>query len=298
MDFAAWMNAQRARANAALLLRLPAAEAAPVRLHQAMRYVCLNGGKRVRPLLTYAAAETCATANAAAVAAELLDRAATSLEFIHVYSLTHDDLPAMDDDTLRRGQPTCHVAFDEATALLVGDALQALAFATLACGAGEPARKLTMLRLLAEAAGSRGMAGGQALDLAYVGQTISQAELEFMHILKTGALIRAAVLLGAHCVDADETQCQHLAHYAHRAGLLFQVVDDILDVSAPTSVLGKTAGKDAAAHKPTYVELLGLQRAQSYAAELEDEAIAALQPFGARAQRLVELTQYIARRNH
>ena len=289
MDFASWMSAVQRRTETALERLLPATATAPARLHEAMRYAALGGGKRVRPLLCHAAGE------AFGADAARLDRAACAVEMIHVYSLVHDDLPCMDDDVLRRGKPTCHVEFDEATALLVGDALQTQAFQVLAEEplADDPERQLGMVTLLAQAAGSRGMAGGQAIDLAAVGKTLSLAELEFMHIHKTGALIRAAVLLGAHCGAADAAALESLAHFANRAGLLFQVVDDILDAEASTATLGKTAGKDAAQGKPTYVNLLGSQRAKEKAAELRAEAHAALASLDERALRLHELTDFI-----
>ncbi|MEN9357598.1 MAG: geranyltranstransferase [Pseudomonadota bacterium] len=285
---------------------LPAAHLAPQRLHQAMRYATLGGGKRVRPLLCHAAGML------AGATPEHLDIAAASLELIHVYSLVHDDLPCMDDDVLRRGKPTCHVEFDEATAMLVGDALQSLAFQVLAehplcdddctqggtqVGTSAATRQLDMLRLLAHAAGSRGMAGGQAIDLAAIDQPLTLAELEFMHIHKTGALIRAAVLLGANCGAGLTTEAyRRLDHYAKIAGLLFQVVDDILDSEADTATLGKTAGKDAAHNKPTYVSLLGLPQAREKAAELRATAQAVLTEFGTPARRLVELTDFICDR--
>jgi farnesyl diphosphate synthase len=290
MRFADWMSAVQDRTEAALAAFLPPADTLPARLHDAMRYAALGGGKRVRPLLCHAAG-----AVFDAPAAEL-DRAACAVELIHAYSLVHDDLPCMDDDTLRRGKPTVHVEYDEATALLVGDALQALAFQVLAEGSAAP-RRLAMLALLAHAAGSRGMAGGQAIDLAAVGRTLTLAELEQMHIHKTGALIRAAVLLGAHCGEADEEAQQRLAHFANRIGLLFQVVDDILDAEGATATLGKTAGKDAAQNKPTYVSLLGAKQARALADELRDEALAALAPFGERAAQLAGLTRYIVERS-
>lgn len=293
MDFQSWMFEVQQRTESALGRLLPPAATAPARLHEAMRYVALGGGKRVRPLLCHAAGEIFAAA------AERLDRAACAVEMIHVYSLVHDDMPCMDDDILRRGKPTCHVEYDEATALLVGDALQTQAFLVLAeePAASDPAHQLAMVALLAHAAGSRGMAGGQAIDLAAVGRSLTLAELEFMHIHKTGALIRAAVLLGAHCGGADAAALDALAHFANRAGLLFQVVDDILDAEASTATLGKTAGKDAAQGKPTYVNLLGSQRAKEQAAELRVEAHAALAGFGERARRLHELTDFIAERS-
>ncbi|MBI4984787.1 MAG: polyprenyl synthetase family protein [Rhodocyclales bacterium] len=292
MDFALWMAGVQQRTEAALERLLPSAETAPTRLHGAMRYAALGGGKRVRPLLCHAAGEIFGAEGAK------LDRAACAVEMIHVYSLVHDDLPCMDDDVLRRGKPTCHVEYDEATALLVGDALQAQAFQVLAAEPlAEPAQQLAMVTLLALAAGSRGMAGGQAIDLAAVGQSLSLEELEYMHIHKTGALIRAAVLLGAHCGHADKAAVESLAHFANRAGLLFQVVDDILDAEANTATLGKTAGKDAAQGKPTYVNLLGVGDAKAKAAGLRDEAHQALAPFGAAARRLHELTDFIVERS-
>jgi farnesyl diphosphate synthase len=288
MDFATWMAAIQGRTESALERFLPAANTAPTRLHDAMRYSALGSGKRVRPLLCHAAGEIFATD------AARLDAPACAVELIHAYSLVHDDLPCMDDDVLRRGKPTCHVEYDEATALLVGDALQTLAFQVLA----EQGGTTSMLALLAQASGSRGMAGGQAIDLGAVGKALTVEELEFMHIHKTGALIRAAVLLGAHAGDADDKALIELGHFANRAGLLFQVVDDILDAEANTVTLGKTAGKDAAQNKPTYVSLLGLGDAKRKAADLRTEAKAALAYFGDRARRLCELTDYIVERNY
>jgi farnesyl diphosphate synthase len=288
MDSPTWMSVVQARTEAALERLLPAVTAAPARLHQAMRYAALGGGKRMRPLLCHAAGEAFAADPAR------LDIPACAVELIHVYSLVHDDLPCMDDDVLRRGKPTCHVEYDQATALLVGDALQALAFQVLAEQGGTTA----MVALLSQAAGSRGMAGGQAIDLAAVGKTLTVAELEFMHIHKTGALIRAAVLLGARAGGADEDALRQLGQFAGRAGLLFQVVDDILDAEANTATLGKTAGKDAAQNKPTYVSLLGVSQARQMASELRGEAKAALADFGQRARRLLELTDYIVERKY
>lgn len=294
MDFFTWMETMQRRSEENLARRLPSADLAPQKLHQAMRYASLGGGKRVRPLLCYASGELAGADPAR------LDSAAAAVELIHVYSLVHDDLPCMDDDILRRGKPTCHVEFDEATALLVGDALQSLAFQLLA----EPVsgiaavRQLGMLRLLAQASGSRGMAGGQAIDLAAIGQSLTLTELEFMHIHKTGALIRAAVLLGAHCGEPlDAAALAGLDHFAKTAGLLFQVIDDILDSEADTATLGKTAGKDAAQNKPTYVNLLGIAQAKEKAAELRVSAHAALAPFGQAAKRLGELTNFIVDRS-
>ena len=271
---------------------LPPAQIAPQRLHEAMRYAVLGGGKRVRPLLALAAGEV------TGAAPERVQHAAAAVDLIHAYSLVHDDMPAMDDDALRRGKPTVHVEFDEATALLVGDALQSLAFDILATQplANDAATQLKMVQLLAQAAGSRGMAGGQAIDLASVGKPLDLAELEFMHIHKTGALIRAAVLLGAHCGKTSDAATTALDHYAKCIGLAFQVVDDVLDAEASTATLGKTAGKDAADNKPTYVSLLGVARARELAQELRADAHAALAGLGGPAERLRQLADFVVER--
>jgi farnesyl diphosphate synthase len=280
------------RVEKALARHLPPAEAIPARLHQAMRYSCLNGGKRMRPLLAFAAGEICAASG------DRLEIAACALEMIHAYSLVHDDLPCMDNDVLRRGRPTCHVEFDEATALLAGDALQTQAFLLLAGESlGDPAAQLEMLRCLARASGSLGMAGGQAIDLGAVGRALELPELELMHALKTGALIGAAVTLGALCGERLSGEAhQALERFSRRAGLLFQVVDDILDCTASTATLGKTAGKDSAADKPTCVGLMGLERAREFAGQLREQAIESLALLGGRARRLAELTDFIAHR--
>ena len=292
LPFSDWMAGTQARTEAALARFLPPADSLPHRLHEAMRYATLGGGKRVRPLLAFAAGEL------TDAAPEHLDVVACAVEMIHAYSLVHDDLPCMDDDVLRRGRPTCHVEYDEPTALLVGDSLQTLAFELIAAQPlGDARQQLEMIALLAHASGSRGMAGGQAIDLASVGTALSQPELELMHALKTGALIRAAVMLGALCgrpLSADERNA--LDRFAKRAGLLFQVVDDILDCTASTATLGKTAGKDEAADKPTYVALLGLDAARTYAEELRTEALSALSMFGERAGRLIQLADFICHR--
>jgi farnesyl diphosphate synthase len=258
-----------------------------------MRYAALGGGKRVRALLAHAAGEL------TGAAADSLDRVACAVELIHAYSLVHDDMPCMDDDVLRRGKPTVHVEYDEATALLTGDALQTLAFQILAERPLGPsaAEQLDMITLLARAAGSRGMAGGQALDLAAVGRQISREELEFMHLHKTGALIRASVLLGARChAGRDDPMLEPLDRFGKLAGLLFQVVDDVLDAQSDTATLGKTAGKDADHDKPTYVSLLGLAEARALAESLLAEAQAALAPLGPSAGRLAELAAFIVHR--
>jgi len=291
-DFSAWTQACQARIERVLADWLPSAQIAPQRLHEAMRYAVLGGGKRVRPLLAFAAGEV------TGARIEQVQHAAAAVELIHAYSLVHDDMPAMDNDALRRGKPTVHVEFDEATALLVGDALQSLAFDILA---GEPlandaVSQLKMVQLLAQAAGSRGMAGGQAIDLASVGKPLDLTELEFMHIHKTGALIRASVLLGAQCGTLADSTAAALDHYAKCIGLAFQVVDDVLDAEASTATLGKTAGKDAAHNKPTYVSLLGAARARELAQELRADAHAALSDLGAPADRLRQLADFVVER--
>lgn len=288
-DFAAWMGSIQARVEGALARNLPGAQQAPSRLHEAMRYATLEGGKRVRPLLTFAAGEL------TGADASRLEIAASAVEMIHAYSLVHDDLPCMDDDVLRRGKRTVHVEFDEATALLVGDALQTLAFQLLCehALADDPAVQLAMVKALAVAAGSRGMAGGQAIDLAATGKALSQAELEFMHVRKTGALISAAVKLGAMCAGPCPAA---LEQYAHRIGLAFQVVDDVLDAEASTATLGKTAGKDSKQGKPTYVSAMGAARARAFAEELRGSAQEALAPFGAAALRLRQVADFIVLR--
>lgn len=291
--FAEWMAATQDRAESALGRFLPGADSIPARLHQAMRYATLGGGKRVRPLLAHAAGElTGATP-------EALDIVGCAVEMIHAYSLVHDDLPCMDDDVLRRGKPTVHVEFDEATAMLVGDGLQALAFEQLSTPLEiAPATQLAMLHTLAQAAGSHGMVGGQAIDLAAVGQALSLPELEQMHIRKTGALIRAAVTLGrlAGAAPSDDENIR-LDHFAKCIGLAFQVVDDVLDAESSSATLGKTAGKDAAHAKPTYVSLLGLKQARELAAELQADAIGSLAAFGERALHLRQLAQFIVSRS-
>jgi farnesyl diphosphate synthase len=292
------MGDVQARIEAALGRFLPSGKIAPRRLHDAMRYVVLGGGKRIRPLLVFAAGEAAAGQSVRADPARL-EVAGCAVECIHAYSLVHDDLPCMDNDVLRRGKPTCHVEFDEATALLVGDGLQALAFQLLAEHrlADDPAVQVEMMKILAVAVGSRGMAGGQAIDLASVGEALTLPELEHMHIHKTGALIRASVALGARCANAlAPEQLARLDHYANCVGLAFQVVDDVLDQESSTATLGKTAGKDAANNKPTYVSLLGLARARALAEELRKEAQAALAEMGGGANRLAELADFIVLR--
>jgi farnesyl diphosphate synthase len=286
-----WSRERAQRVEGALEGALSAADESPQSLHAAMRYAALGGGKRVRALLAYASGEL------AGADAGLVDHAAVAVELIHAYSLVHDDLPCMDDDVLRRGKPTCHVAYGEAVALLAGDALQTLAFEVLAKAPLSQAQ--AQIAMLAEAAGSHGMAGGQALDLAHAGDALSLNELERMHALKTGALIHAAVRLGAACGRTlDRAEDQALDRYAAAVGLGFQIVDDVLDVEGTAHSLGKTAGKDAMQGKATYVSLLGLDAAKKRVAELRDEAHTALLAFGAGARRLNELADWIALRKN
>jgi len=291
-----YLTACQNRVERALDVRLPAENILPQGLHKAMRYSVLDGGKRTRPLLTYA------TGQALGLSEDLLDAQACAVEFIHVYSLIHDDLPAMDDDDLRRGKPTCHKAFDEATAILAGDALQALAFEVLANDSSiqvDAAARLKMITTLTKASGSQGMVGGQAIDLASVGTKLTVPELENMHIHKTGALIRASVNLAALSKpDIDPAMAKKLDHYAKCIGLSFQVKDDILDVESDTATLGKTQGKDEDNDKPTYPALLGMAGAKQKAQELHELAVASLTEFGKEADLLRDLSLYIIERTH
>ncbi len=265
------------------------------RLEQAIRYSLLNGGKRVRPLLVYASAAAITDDNDP----EGLDQLASALEMIHAYSLIHDDLPAMDDDDLRRGQASCHRAFDEATAILAGDALQARAFEIITELNGANAEtKLQLIKQLSAASGQTGMVGGQAIDLAATNQEINLDHLETLHRLKTGALIRAAVTMAAHYAGATPTQLQALDEYAEAIGLAFQVQDDILDIEGDTATLGKQQGADQALNKPTYPSLLGLEAAREKAQKLHQQALEALDCFGRQAQPLRELASYIISRSH
>ena len=293
-DFSAWMAAQGARVEQALSDWVPAST--PAGLGEAMRYAVLDGGKRLRPLLVLAAAE------AVQGHAEAALRAACAAELIHAYSLVHDDMPCMDNDVLRRGKPTVHVQFGEATALLAGDALQALAFELLTPegDAVPPAMQADLCRLLACAAGAHGMAGGQAIDLASVGKPLAEPELRAMHRLKTGALLQGSVRMGAACAsDVPTAARKALDNYGAAIGLAFQVVDDILDVTADSAALGKTARKDAAADKPTYVSLLGLAAAQALADELRAQAHGALDASGLRdVSRLRALADLVVNRKN
>jgi geranylgeranyl pyrophosphate synthase len=282
------------RVERALDARLPRADSAPSLLHEAMRYVTLDGGKRVRAGLVYAAGQAVGAPD------DALDVPACAVEMIHAYSLVHDDLPSMDNDDLRRGKPTCHIAYDEATALLAGDALQSLAFETLANDLAltvSAAQRLRMVTLLAQAAGSHGMAGGQAIDLAAGGKALALPQLEDMHRRKTGALIRAAVLLGAYArEDVEREKWQSLEDYSRAIGLAFQVVDDILDVEGSADTLGKNPGVDRERGKPTYPQLLGLAEAKARARSLYAEALESLSPLGDNGALLAELAGFIIER--
>jgi farnesyl diphosphate synthase len=296
--FAQWLALELERFEARAQAELPAAERAPQRLHEAIRYAALGGGKRVRPLLVYGAGEcSCAERDT-----RVLDNAALAVEFIHVYSLIHDDLPCMDDDVMRRGRPTVHVAFDEATAMLAGDALQAEAFRVLADAPASGDVRAALMRELAHAIGTDGMCGGQAIDLDSTGRSLSLAELETMHRKKTGALLLASVLMGALAAGADAATLAVLDRYGRAIGLAFQIVDDILDVEGTSDVLGKTAGKDAQRNKPTYVSVLGLAAARERAERLRREAIAALDELepaagATRTLRLRQLADFIVVRS-
>jgi farnesyl diphosphate synthase len=283
---ARWLQRVEARLESAL----PPATDSPERLHAAMRHAVLGGGKRLRPLLVYAAG--------AAVQADesLCDAPAAAVELVHAYSLVHDDLPAMDDDALRRGRPTVHVAFDEATAILAGDALQALAFQVLAEEPVDTALRVAWLQSLARAAGAHGMCGGQALDIDATGQLLAVAQLERLHALKTGALIRAAVRMGGLAGGADAATLARLDDYAAALGLAFQIRDDILDVEGDSAQLGKTAGKDQAQAKSTYPALLGMARSKALLAELSEKTKAALGPLGDEAGALRRLAEFAVAR--
>lgn len=292
-DFQNWAKNCQARLETFLESQLSKTDREPVRLHGAMRYSVLGGGKRVRPLFSFAAGEL-SGANE-----ERVTVVGAAVELIHAYSLVHDDMPCMDDDVLRRGKPTCHVEYDEATALLTGDSLQSLSFQLLAGHqvADSAQVQLSMIKQLALASGSRGMAGGQAVDLDSVGKALTLPELEFMHIHKTGALIRAAVMLGAQCGNRlNEEQLAQLDHFSKCVGLAFQVVDDVLDSEATTATLGKTAGKDADNNKPTYVSILGVNQARELAESLRQDAFQSLESFGEAADRLRQVTDFIIQR--
>jgi farnesyl diphosphate synthase len=288
------LRAWQERMERALAARLPAATQLPQRLHEAMRYSVLGGGKRIRPALLFATAATLGLSE------DQVEAAACAIELVHAYSLVHDDLPAMDNDDLRRGRPTCHKAFDPATAILVGDALQPLAFELLACDPSLPdssSVRLQLIALLAQASGSFGMAGGQAIDMAAQGRKLDLAGIEQMHARKTGALIRASVMMAAECAPMLEPRLKAaLDEFAGAIGLAFQIQDDLLDVIGETAVLGKTAGADQALAKPTYPAVAGVAASRAAATRLHERALAALAPFGARAEPLRQLSDWLLAR--
>jgi geranylgeranyl pyrophosphate synthase len=292
--FQSRLDAYQKRVNAALDKYLPSDDPPEHNLAEAIRYSVVGGGKRIRPAMVYAAGE------AMGVSTDLLDIPACAVEMIHAYSLIHDDLPAMDDDDLRRGRPTCHKAFDEATAILAGDALQALAYEILAKDDHKeltPEHRITMLSLLTEASGAHGMAGGQAVDLASVGKQLTLEQLEHMHQLKTGALIRASILLGGMCKrDISEAEIQILSRYARCIGLSFQIQDDILDVISDTQTLGKPQGSDQKQEKPTFPAIIGLETSKQRALEQHQMAMKILEPLDEKADSLRQLSAYIVQR--
>jgi len=293
--FQSRLDVYQKRVNAALDKYLPKEDPPEHNLAEAIRYSVIGGGKRIRPAMVYAAGE------ALGVSTNLLDIPACAVEMIHAYSLVHDDLPAMDDDDLRRGRPTCHKAFDEATAMLAGDALQALAYEILAKDDHEeltPEHRIEMLSLLTEASGAHGMAGGQAVDLASVGKQLTLEQLEHMHRLKTGALIRASVLLGGMCKqDVSRKELQLLSDYALCIGLSFQIQDDILDVVSDTATLGKPQGSDEKQEKPTFPAIIGLEESRNRAMQQHEQALKILEPLDEKADSLRELSAYIVNRH-
>ena len=293
----AWLAGRALHVEHVLDREMPQLDDMPATLHQAMRYAVLGGGKRVRAALVYAAGVASQSGQPSRAIEASLDHAAAAVELIHAYSLVHDDLPCMDDDVLRRGRPTVHVQFDEATAMLAGDALQPLAFELLAEMPIAPALVVQAVHVLTRASGSQGMAGGQAIDLQSVGRALSRDELQITHSMKTGAMLEASVALGGIVAGASSSVRAALDAYAEAIGLAFQVVDDILDVTADAAALGKTVGKDAAENKPTYVSLLGLDGAQAFAQELRQAALESIAPLGTQAARLTELADFIVLRD-
>jgi farnesyl diphosphate synthase len=293
--FGVWLTEHAQRVEMTLEELLPEGDVAPEPLHQAMRWAVLGGGKRVRAAMVYAAGYACHPQLDPA-AQQALDRAAAAVELVHAYSLIHDDLPCMDDDTMRRGKAATHVQFGEAMALLAGDAMQPLAFEWLAGMAISPALVVQAVHALASAIGSDGMAGGQAIDLLSTGETIDELALASMHAKKTGALMAASLQIGAIVVGAGSAQRNALRTYAEAIGLAFQVVDDVLDATTDSDRLGKTAGKDSASDKATYVSLMGVDRARELADELAQQAQAAAGEFGRPGERLVAMAQFVVRR--
>ena len=294
--FRAQLESWQTRMERALAARLPEASAVPGRLHEAMRYSVLGGGKRIRPALVFA------TARALGLTEDEVEAAACAIELIHVYSLVHDDLPAMDDDDLRRGRPTCHKAYDEATAVLVGDALQTLAFQVLTRDPAlpaSPAVRLRLVELLAEASGTFGMAGGQAIDLAAQGQKLDLAQVEEMHARKTGALIRVSVMMASACVPTLEARwSQALLGFVNPIGLAFQIQDDLLDVLGDVSTIGKATGADSERGKPTHPAVIGIEASQERVRLLHAQALDSLAPFGRRADLLRSLADWLLARRY
>jgi geranylgeranyl pyrophosphate synthase len=294
--FGAQLEAWRMRMEHALAARLPEPDKVPARLHEAMRYSVLGGGKRIRPALLFATARTLGLSE------DEVEAAACAIELVHVYSLVHDDLPAMDNDDLRRGRPTCHKAYDEATALLVGDALQPLAFQLLASDPklpASPAIRLRLVDMLAQAIGTFGMAGGQAIDLAVQGMRLDIGQVEDMHARKTGAVIRASVLMAAECVPPlDPNLYAALTRFASAVGLAFQIQDDLLDVTGDASMLGKATGADSERAKPTHPAVIGIPASQQRVKLLHSQAINALAPFGDRAETLRSLAHWLLSRQY
>jgi farnesyl diphosphate synthase len=295
-DFGAQLETWRLRMESALAARLPEGDVIPARLHDAMRYSVLGGGKRIRPALVFA------TARALGLSEDEVEAAACAIELVHVYSLVHDDLPAMDDDDMRRGRPTCHIAYDEATALLVGDALQPLAFQLLVRDPklpDSPQVRLRLIDVLAQAIGTYGMAGGQAIDLAVQGTKLDIGQVEDMHARKTGAVIRASVLMAAECVPSlDPNLYTALTRFANAVGLAFQIQDDLLDVTGDASTLGKATGADSERAKPTHPAIIGIPASQQRMRLLHNQALHALVPFGERADSLRSLANWLLSRQY
>lgn len=298
-DFQQWLAKHLQRIEVALGDGLPKAGVIPLRLHEAMAYAVNAGGKRIRPLLIYAAAELMTKEGQDESSIQLAkDGAGAAIEFLHTYSLVHDDLPCMDNDDLRRGKPTTHKAFDEATAMLVGDALQTQAFLVLSRLPVSAQARVELIEELANASGSIGMAGGQAIDLQSVGQVLAQSDLEMMHRMKTGTLLKSAVRMGGILANASTAEKKALDQYADALGLCFQVVDDVLDATSDSQTLGKTAGKDAQDDKPTFVSMMGLDAAKKYADDLSRQAFVAIEPFGSKSHALLGIAQWVTARQN
>ncbi|MBU6467613.1 MAG: polyprenyl synthetase family protein [Betaproteobacteria bacterium] len=293
LDFTNWSTTCIDLVNHFLDTHLPASDSEPSVLHEAMRYAALGSGKRIRPLLCFASGFITQAKT------EDLCVAASAIELIHAYSLVHDDMPAMDNDVLRRGQPTCHVKYGEAIALLAGDTLQTLAFQWLSESSNHPEKQLYLIRLLSQASGSMGMGGGQAIDLLHVNQAMNLSQLETMHKMKTGALIEASILMGAYCGHPPQPdQHDKLRQIGQNLGLIFQIKDDLLDIQSDSATLGKTAGKDAARNKPTYVSIMGIAKAERLLEQLASETYLLIKQLGDSAHYLMQLSQLFVHRQH